>query len=58
MKELTEEKTPTIKESFEMMYNKAIEHSIEIVENYYNFSKSPLVDTVLDKIIEDLKKLK
>jgi len=58
MEPLTEQLTPTIKEGLKMVYSQAIDHSIQTVENYFNFSKSPLVDIVLEKIIEDLKKLK
>ena len=57
-KNIMKTETETIKESLNIIYNQAIDHSIETVESYYNFTTSPHVDIVLDKIIEDLKKLK
>jgi hypothetical protein len=55
----------TIKESLNEMYNKGIDHSIETVRGYYTdeFDEAltnlkPSFNYILNKIIEDLKKLK
>jgi len=47
-----------VSEKLAEVYDQAIDHAIKTVKSYHTYIQSPVVDLVLEKIIQDLEKLK